>query len=247
MPEMLSRFAVRSVALIVAALSVSACAAQSSEASRASAGGAEMTESASMSAAASAPSNRGRSDEASASSRVDTRKLKRSASIDIEVDDEDEFEGVIERASTMAEEADGYVTNASNDRVVMMVPTGETRDFLKQLSTLGKVKDRSLRVDDVTAQYIDLEVRIDNLEKTRQRLKELMEKTEDVSEILKVEKELSRVTTQLEQHKARMRSLERDTTYGRVTLNVDEKTMPGPVGWIFYGGYHAVKWLFVWD
>ncbi|MFW5966041.1 MAG: DUF4349 domain-containing protein [Persicimonas sp.] len=238
----------RFVAIVAVFALVTACA-SADRASEASSGGGDMTEAASMSAAPSAPSSRADSDEASdsASSRVDTRKLKRNASIDIRVDDEDDFEDVIEQASTMAEEANGYVINASNDRVVMMVPTGETRDFLKQLSTLGKVKDRSLRVDDVTAQYVDLEVRIDNLERTRQRLKTLMDKTENVSEILEVEKELSRVTTELEQHKARMRSLERDTTYGRVTLNVDEKTMPGPIGWIFYGGYHAVKWLFVWD
>lgn len=207
-----------------------------------------MAESASVTAASrAAPASGGEADSSPPEAQVDSRKLRRNASIELEVNDEDDFERVIEDASQMAEQADGYVISANKNTVVMMVATGKTKDFLDELSALGKVVDRTLQVDDVTAEYIDMEVRIDNLERTRQRLKELMEKTDNVSEILKVEKELTRVTTQLEQYKARMRSLDRDTTYGRVTLTVDEATRPGPIGWIFYGGYRAVKWLFVWD
>ncbi len=32
-----------------------------------------------------------------------------------------------------------------------------------------------------------------------------------------------------------------------INLTLETPTRPGPVGWIFYGLYKGVYWLFVWD
>ena len=44
-----------------------------------------------------------------------------------------------------------------------------------------------------------------------------------------------------------MRVLENQTTFAAIHLAVDENVTPGPLGWVFYGLFLGVKWLFVWD
>jgi uncharacterized protein YPO0396 len=164
----------------------------------------------------------------------------------IEVGDEDEFPAKIERAAKLARGMDGYVSGETEESITMMVPTERLDEALDDLSKLGEVTERDIDVQDVTRQYTNLQVRIDNLRKMRNRLKELVEQSVTVEEVLKVERELGRVTSELEQLEARMRVLERDTTYATIRVYFEEKVTPGPVGWIFYGTFLAIKWLFVW-
>jgi hypothetical protein len=194
--------------------------------------------------------NAGSSDDAAqtrSEGRVDGRKLKRNAWLTVEVDDEDDIPEALDKAKKTAQAVDGYVQSETSNSVVLMVPTERTDSILGELAKLGEVTNRDVRVSDVTSQYVDLQIRIENLEKTRQRLQQLLMQSVDVEDVLAVEKELSRVTIQLERLKGQMRTMNRDTTYASVSLTVEEEVTPGPVGWVFYGGYKAVKWLFVWD
>ena len=36
-------------------------------------------------------------------------------------------------------------------------------------------------------------------------------------------------------------------TFATIAISLEESVTPGPVGWVFYGVYTGVKWLFVWD
>lgn len=178
---------------------------------------------------------------------LDGRKLERNAWMTVEVDDEDDIRPALEHAKKLARAADGYIQNESSESLTMMVPTNRADGFLDQLSKLGEVTNRQVSVVDVTSNYVDLQIRIDNLDKTRHRLQQLLTQSTKVEDVLAVEKELARVTTELERLKGKMRTMNRDTTYATISLSVEEEVTPGPVGWVFYGGYKAVKWLFVWD
>ena len=178
---------------------------------------------------------------------VDGRKLKRTAYLTIEVDDEERIPEVVDKARQKALDFDGYVASESTDSIEVMVPTERLDQVLAELDGTGEVVSKRVSVEDVTSQYVDLKVRIDNLEKTRQRLKQLMSRAQNVEETLKVEKELTRVTTELEQLKGQMRRMKRETTYARLHVHVEKDVRPGPIGWVFYGLYRGVKWLFIWD
>jgi predicted small secreted protein len=177
---------------------------------------------------------------------LDGRKLKRNAWLTVEVDDDEDITVALDKAKKSAQAADGYVQSETSKSVTLMVPTERADSFLDELARLGEVTDRNVRVSDVTSEYVDLQIRIDNLEQTRQRLKQLLMQSADVQDVLEVEKELSRVTGELERLKGQMRTMSRETTYASVQLTVEEEITPGPVGWVFYGSYKVVKWLFVW-
>lgn len=175
------------------------------------------------------------------------RKLIRNAWLTVEVRDDDDFKPTIERLSKMAEGRKGYVQSESSTGVTLLIPTEQLDAVVLEIEKMGKITEREITVVDATAQYVDMEIRIANLVKMRARLTELVNQSTSVEEVLQVERELARVTSELERLEGQLRVLSRNTTYATVNVTLKERVRPGPLGWVFYGGYKAVKWLFVWD
>lgn len=175
------------------------------------------------------------------------QKLVKNAWLTIQVRDEKMFEPAVAQAEQIARRLDGYVANQTRSSIVFKVPTSRLDEALAALSEIGKVKHRDVSAVDVTSTYVDMQIRIENLRKVRDRLQELVQQGRTVEEILAVEKELARVTTELEALEGQMRLLENQVSFATVNVTFKERVLPGPLGWVFYGGYHVVKWLFVWD
>lgn len=175
------------------------------------------------------------------------RKLIRNAWLTVEVRDDDDFKPTIEKLSKMAERRKGYVQSESSTGATLLVPTDQLDAVVLEIEKMGKITEREITVVDATAQYVDMEIRIANLVKMRARLTELVNQSTSVEEVLQVERELARVTSELERLEGQLRVLSRNTTYATVNVSLRERVRPGPLGWVFYGGYKAVKWLFVWD
>jgi hypothetical protein len=175
------------------------------------------------------------------------RRLVRNAWMTVEVDDEDDFAPTLRRAAKLAESLGGYVQSETLQSMTLLVPTERLGEALAQVEKFGKVTRREVSVQDVTSSYVDLQIRIDNLRRMRARLTELVQQSTEVKDILEVERELGRVTTQLERLEGELRSMDKQTTYARLYLLLEEEVTPGPLGWLFYGIGVGIKWLFVWD
>ena len=175
------------------------------------------------------------------------RRMIWNASLSVEVPKERDVEPSLEKARALAESMGGYASSESTGGIVLRVPNARLREAMAALEKLGEVSYKHVSGDDVTAQYRDLEVRIENERKFQARLRELAEQSATVEELLAVEKEQARVTTELERLEAEMRLLENRTSLATLHLSVSKEVRPGPLGWVFYGVYRGVKWLFVWD
>lgn len=173
------------------------------------------------------------------------RKLIRNAWMTIEVDDEDDFPEHVKTFHKVAESLEGYVQSESSSTITMMVPTERLDEALKIVAKEGKVTYRNISVVDATSSYVDMKIRIENLRKMRVRLTELVNQSTSVKEVLEVERELARVTTELERIEGQMRLLSKQTSYATVNLTLEERVKPGPLGWVFYGIGKGVKWLFI--
>ncbi len=93
----------------------------------------------------------------------------------------------------------------------------------EMLKGFGEVKDMSVSLEDVTKQYTDLETRIRNKENELSRLNQLYNQSESVSEILDVEKELTRVETELELLKSQNESLSSRIAKSTISVSVYEE------------------------
>ena len=175
---------------------------------------------------------------------ADSRVVVRTAWLRIASDDP---EAAVPRACEMAKAHGGWVQRSTEREVVLRIPEANLDACLAAIGGLGDVEDQDVQAQDVTLQYHDLRIRLDNLERARARYQALLDKAANVAEALAVEKELERVTTQIEQLKVQQQVLQSLVAHATVTVRFHEASSPGPIGWLFYSLYVGIRWLFVWD
>ncbi|MCI5050610.1 MAG: DUF4349 domain-containing protein [Rickettsiales bacterium] len=114
------------------------------------------------------------------------------------------------------------VNRGSNGHLNARIAPEKLVDYLDYLgSGEGEVESHQVSSDDKTLQYIDTEERLKNLEALRDRLRKLLDspKAEKVNEILQIERELTRVQSQIDAQTAQLRHL--STITGKATVNVN--------------------------
>ena len=152
-----------------------------------------------------------------------------------------------EQLQSFIKQQQAYVQSSSTNSWTIRVPQTAFEPLLAQIETLGEVSNRNLYSQDVTDQYRDTEIRLETLEKSRQRYLELLNKAEKVSEILEIERQLERINVEIESMKGQLKRLDSQVQYATITVNLQEKVKPGPLGVVGVGLYKVVKWLFVWN
>lgn len=157
------------------------------------------------------------------------RKLIRNANSTVEVDSVDV---TIERLVALAEQLGGYVASQNRSllpdervrgSVSLRIPGAHVDETLGTIRSLGKIRDERVWVDDVTEEYYDLSIRLDNARDERGKLQEILKQARTVEDLLKVQRELSRVTSEIERMTGRMRRLTNQIEYSTITVEVIEK------------------------
>jgi hypothetical protein len=171
------------------------------------------------------------------------RRIIYNVDLQLIVKDTDQAFGEIERLVT---EMGGFVS-ASNvwredtfrrGTITVRVPAGQLEDALAQFRELAlDVESENVDSQDVTEEYVDLEARLRNEQRTETELLELLasrSETGKTEDILEVHRELSNVRAQIEQIQGRMRYLENlsDMATVRITVTPDALLQPIDVaGW----------------
>jgi hypothetical protein len=106
----------------------------------------------------------------------------------------------------LAEKLGGYLVSSVRGNMKLKVPAKKADEFLKTAGSYGKLSDFRIAAEDLTDTITDLGVRLDNLRKLRTRLTELLAKAKNVDEMLKVERELNRITTEIERMDAQLQN-----------------------------------------
>jgi hypothetical protein len=139
----------------------------------------------------------------------------------------------------------GYTSRSGSQTVVIRVKSTQLQEAIREISALGKVTDRSISGQDVTDEYMDHQIRLENVQKARTRYLELLAQATSVDEALKVERELERLNETIDLLKGKMARMDHLEQFSTITVYLREKVKPGPLGYIGIGLYHTVKWLFV--
>ena len=122
------------------------------------------------------------------------RKMTYSTNLVINVPDT--VKGV-KSASAIAEKHSGYTTYSDNSTASIKIPVANAQNALKDFEAIGSVKSKTITANDITEHYTDTQVRLENLRRLQKRLSELLSRANKVDDILRIERELSRVTTAL--------------------------------------------------
>jgi hypothetical protein len=172
----------------------------------------------------------------------DNRKILYSAYLSLAVKSPDTANTHLEQ---IARRYEGYVNQIGTYQSVIRVKSDQLDAALAEVEALGKIKSKSLTGQDVTDEYLDYQIRLENATKARDRYLELLNQATSVEEILMVEKELERLNETIELMKGRMSRIDHLDEFATITVSLSEKKKPGVLGYVALGVYHGVKWLFV--
>ena len=138
-----------------------------------------------------------------------------------------------------AESLGGYVQSINDESMTLRIPLDKANGFLGELGKFGTINSRSISGRDVTSEMVDMEIRLENLELMRRRLQALADQGgSKVEQLLEVERELGRVTTEIERYKGQLKLLTNQVDYVTVMLNMNAELPPGelvrriPIDWV---------------
>lgn len=124
----------------------------------------------------------------------------------------------------------GHLQQSDRDTVIVRVPSATFDEVADAARRLGRVADEQVQARDVTRQVFELSMRIDNAERARVRLLELLERGGELEHVLRLEQELRRVTEEIELLKGKRRQLEGEAAYSTIALRLSSHApAPSPI------------------
>ncbi len=124
----------------------------------------------------------------------------------------------IDLVQKMAVDLDGYLVQRSDNEITVRVPSEAYRDALGKVSKLGDVLHRDESVKDVTDQFLDLTTQLRNHRAVRARFEQLLTQAKDVKEALAVERELARITGEIERIEGKLKYLRELIAFSTITV-----------------------------
>jgi hypothetical protein len=113
--------------------------------------------------------------------------------------------------------------------LVLLIPSPEFEAALDDLRGLGKkVTTDTVRGEDVTEEFVDLQSRERNLLAAEQSLLDLYDRANSVNAALAIERELTVVRGEIEQVQGRIKYLENRTASSQISLSIQPVPRPGP-------------------
>jgi hypothetical protein len=163
---------------------------------------------------------------ATAQSQLETtgRSIISTTSLAIEVE---AVAGALAQMRVIAESAGGFIETLSTSggadpdqgNATIRVPGSAFFDSMTRIKALGQVTGEKVDSDDVTEEIIDLDARLRSEQAKEVRFIELLDGTTSVSEVLNVERELSRVRTEIERLQGQLSFIERRVSLATINVN----------------------------
>ena len=159
------------------------------------------------------------------------RKLIRNVNLSLQTK---EFDTVLDNMSQKVKDLGGYIQDSSvwgsssdysssrSASYTLRIPSDKLDEFIDVVETLGNVTYKNESVDDVTLRYVDVESHKKALETEQERLLALLEKAENVEDIITIENRLSDVRYELENYESQIRLLDNQIDYSTVYVDISE-------------------------
>jgi len=156
-------------------------------------------------------------------------KLMRTGHVRLEVAD---FRAAAERVEELARAHGGYVAGSQSDAAegerrqgtwTVRVPANRFDEMLGGVKAVGKVLTAKVDVQDVTKAYFDLETRLRVKRDTATRLREILRtRTARLSDVLEAERELARVTGEIEEMEGTRRFYDEQVAFATVVVSLEQ-------------------------
>jgi hypothetical protein len=126
---------------------------------------------------------------------------------------------LLDEIVAVAEAAGGRTERLAGTTVSVRVPVAAFEETYAKILALGDVMSKSVRADDVTDQFLAVDLRVKNLRTTRDRLVQLLAKATDENEKLRLLAEITRVTEELDAFESQLRTLSDLASMSRISVD----------------------------
>lgn len=114
----------------------------------------------------------------------------------------------------------GYNTRYS--RYTIKVPAEMFEEMYEELHTMGNILNSNEGKQDVTSQFVDIEARLTTLNVQEERLLSILEKTENLEDVIELEYALQETRYEIERYTTNLRNLEDQVRFSTIEVNVQE-------------------------
>lgn len=108
--------------------------------------------------------------------------------------------------------------------MTIRIPTEKLDGFVSQIAENSNVVSKKQTAENITLSYVATQSRITALETEQTRLLELLAKANSMSDILEIEKRLTEVRGDLEEHTSQLRVYDNIVDYATIYLTISEVT-----------------------
>ena len=149
------------------------------------------------------------------------RKLIKTGNITLQVQDLTEGESAIEK---WCKELNGYISYSSSDEYsayfTVKIPSASFDKAMESVGDFGQVKNRNVSTQDVSEQYYDLKTRLETKKILQANFKQYLEKASNITDILKIERELNNVTSDIESMEGQLRRLSNQIDFSTISISL---------------------------
>lgn len=142
------------------------------------------------------------------------------------------------RATETVERAGGHVVKQVDLQYVFRIPAVRFLEVFAAIEAMGAVARRQLETEDVTDEVRDLELRLKNAMALRDRYAELLKKAEKVEDLLAIERELAKLTEEIERMEAQLVQRKREVAMALLALTLvpvaggSPSALQSPFAWL---------------
>lgn len=170
------------------------------------------------------------------------RSIIRTGWVEVTVED---VPAATARVEALVEGEKGYVESSqiSEERTATIrfrIPADSLDAALDRIAALGREKSRRVSAMDVTDQVADLEAALRNKRALRDRLRTLLDRATKVEDVLRIEVELGRLQTDIDQMEGQLERMRKQVALSTVTVELVRERVLGPFGYVGQG----LAWLF---
>ncbi len=154
-----------------------------------------------------------------------------------------ELETAVETARSIIKKKGGFIEKQSIEKnparaeFTFRIPVELFEETLHELSRIGTVTYRSIKAKDISREFADLSQRLKNLENLRSRLQEILKKTTETKQKIRIINEISRLNKEIDSMEARKKYLAKKATFSTIQVQFTARQKlavhtGSPIKWI---------------
>jgi hypothetical protein len=134
-----------------------------------------------------------------------------------------EVEPSMKRIEELAKGMGGFLAKREDQTIIIRVPAERFEEAMRGIERIGDMLHKNIVAEDVTEEFRDLEVRLKGSKAVQERLTQLLSKATKVEESIAIERELDRVTMEIDRIEGRMKFLRDRAAFSTITVTFQPK------------------------